>query len=351
MAGIDMAAYGLTGRLAAMAQERKETAVGRVLLQERGLYRVVSEAGEQMAEVSGRLRHEAKGASGFPAVGDFVWLESGDGQGNAMIQGILPRRSVFVRRAAGAGCAEQVVAANIDTVFICMALNGDFNLRRLERYLAVAWDSGAVPVVVLTKADLCDDVPRRLLEVSEAAAGVEILTVSAMEPEGWRALLPYIGVGRTVALIGSSGVGKSTLINRLLGAERLQTGGLRGDDRGRHTTTRRELFLLEHGGMVIDTPGMRELGLWAVDSGVGQSFADIEALAAGCRFRDCSHTGEPGCAVQRALDEGVLSMERLQSYRKLCAESRYAGDAESYLAEKKEKFRQIAKINRSARRK
>ena len=352
MANVDMTAYGLTGRLAALAREKKGSwTVGRVLLQERGLYRVVSETGEQMAEVSGRLRHEAKGAADFPAVGDFVWLEGEAGQGNAIIQGILPRRSVFVRRAAGAGCAEQVVAANIDTVFICMALNGDFNLRRLERYLAVAWDSGAVPAVVLTKADLCDDVPRRLLEVGEAAPGVELLTVSAVEPEGWRALLPLIGRGRTVALIGSSGVGKSTLINRLLGEERLETNGLRSDDRGRHTTTRRELFLLETGGMVIDTPGMRELGLWTVDSGVEQSFADIEALAAECRFRNCSHTGEPGCAIQKALDEGALSMDRLQSYRKLCAESRYAGDAEGYLAEKKEKFKQIAKINRRARRK
>lgn len=352
MADVDMTAYGLTGRLAALAEEQGgSAAVGRVLLQERGFYRVVSEAGEQMAEVSGRLRHGAKGAADFPAVGDFVWLEGGAAQGNAVIQGILPRRSVFVRRAAGSGCAEQVVAANIDTVFICMALNGDFNLRRLERYLAVAWDSGAVPVVVLTKADLCGDMARRLGEVRKAAAGAEVLTVSAVEPDGWRALLPYIGRGRTVALAGSSGVGKSTLINRLLGEERLVTGGLRSDDRGRHTTTRRELFLLETGGMVIDTPGMRELGLWAVDSGVEQSFADIEALAAQCRFRNCSHTGEPGCAVRAALASGELSGERLQSYQKLCAESRYAGNTEDYLAEKKEKFKQIAKINRSARRK
>lgn len=350
MADIDMAAYGLTGRLAALAQERAETeAVGRVVAQDRGSYRVVSASGERMAEVSGRLRYETEEAADFPAVGDFVWLREEDGF--ALIQGVLPRRSAFVRRAAGAVCARQVVAANIDTAFICMALNGDFNLRRLERYLAVAWDSGAVPVVVLTKADLCGSMAQRLSEVAGVAAGADVLTVSAVETDGLRALAPYLRPGKTVALLGSSGVGKSTLINRLLGEERLQTGGLRDDDRGRHTTTRRELFLLEQGGMVIDTPGMRELGLWEADEGLEQSFADIEALADGCRFGDCTHSGEPGCAVRAALESGLLTRERLQSYRKLRAESQYTADAESYLAEKKEKFKRIAKINRSARRK
>ena len=204
---------------------------------------------------------------------------------------------------------------------------------------------------MLTKADLCGDIADRLIAVGEVAAGAQVLTVSAVEADGWRALLPYIGGGKTGALIGSSGGGKSTLINRLLGEERLATNGLRGDDKGRHTTTRRELLMLETGGMVIDTPGMRELGLWAVDEGLEQSFADIEALAELCRYRNCSHLSEPGCAVREAVETGALSQERLQSYRKLCAESRYAGDAEGYLSEKKEKFKRIAKINRSARRK
>lgn len=254
-----MAVYGLTGRLAALALERAETeTVGRVIAQDRGSYRVVSATGERMAEVSGRLRYETEEAADFPAVGDFVRLREEDSL--AVIQGILPRRSAFVRRAAGTGCTEQVVAANIDTAFICMALNGDFNLRRLERYLAVAWDSGAVPVVVLTKADLCENMAQRLSEVACVAAGAEVVTVSAVQTDGLRALAPYLRPGKTVALLGSSGVGKSTLINRLLGEERLRTNGLRDDDRGRHTTTRRELFLLAQGGMVIDTPGMRELG-------------------------------------------------------------------------------------------
>ena len=208
-----------------------------------------------------------------------------------------------------------------------------------------------MPVVVLTKADLCENMAQRLSEVACVAAGAEVVTVSAVETDGLRALAPYLRPGKTVALLGSSGVGKSTIINRLLGEERLQTGGLRDDGRGRHTTTRRELFLLEHGGMVIDTPGMRELGLWDVDEGLEQSFADIEALAASCRFGDCSHGSEPGCAVRAAVESGSLARERLQSYQKLCAESRYAADTESYLAEKKEKFKRIAKINRSARRK
>lgn len=345
-----MAAFGLRNQYVALAQEyRKEYMVGRILSQERGLYRLISEKGEQFAEVSGKFRYKAKRISDFPAVGDFVFIDCNDMQGHAVIHDILPRKSVFIRKAAGTAHTEQVVAANIDTVFICMSLNNDFNIRRLERYISVAWDSGAIPVIVLTKSDLCSDLEQYISSVEKIAVGIDIVVTSGVEKNGYRKLLPYIQDGKTVALIGSSGVGKSTLINRLLGEERLETNGLRNDDKGKHTTTRRELFLIKQGGMVIDTPGMRELGLWDIDEGLDQSFADVEALAARCRFRNCSHTSEPGCAMKEAISKGELSKERWLSYQKLKAENRYAENSKEYLAEKKQKFKNIAKINKSVR--
>lgn len=347
---VHMADYGLSGQYPGSAPG-ENLCIGRILAQEKGLYRLVYEAGELPAEVSGKLRFQARSAIDLPAVGDFVWADCSRAGGPAVIHGILPRKSVFLRRSAGTAHTSQVVAANIDTVFLCMSLNHDFNLRRLERYLAVAWDSGAVPVIVLTKSDLCPDPAPQLRAVEECAMGVDILLTSALAEDGYQKLLPYLCPGKTVALLGSSGVGKSTLINRLLGQERLPTNGLRNDDRGRHTTTRRELFLLPRGGLVIDTPGMRELGLWDAGEGLDRSFADIEDLAAQCRFRDCSHTKEPGCAVQAALEHGTLSQDRWLSYRKLAAENQYAEDTGEYLSQKNEKFKNIAKINKSNQKK
>ena len=317
----------------------------RVVLQERGLYRIRTDRGEQNALVSGKFQYDALSASDYPVVGDFVLADCTDPQ-TAVIHRVLPRKSLFVRRAAGTGQAEQAVAANVDTVFLCMSLNNDFSLRRLERYLAVAWESGAQPVVVLTKADLCGNVAQKQLEVESVAVGVPILVVSSMAEDGYAQILPYVTAGRTVAFVGSSGVGKSTLINRLLGEERLATGGLRSDDKGHHTTTHRELLLLPNGAMVIDTPGMRELGMWDAASGVEQTFADIEALAARCRFRNCAHTGEPGCAVRAALKSGELDAGRWQSYQKLTVENAYAESSEHYLAAKEQKFKEISKINK-----
>jgi ribosome biogenesis GTPase len=258
----DMTLWGLTERFRALAAEFPSLTVGRVLSQEKGIYRVIHAQGEQSASVSGKYRYEARAVSDYPAVGDFVMLNTGDGSGQAVIHALLPRKSIFVRKAAGTSNSEQVVAANVDLVFICMSLNNDFNLRRLERYLSVAWESGAVPVILLTKADLCEDISEKKAAVSDVAVGVDVLVTSSIKNDGYESIQPYLIAGQTIALIGSSGVGKSTLINCLLGEERMKTNGLRNDDKGRHTTTHRELLLLPGGGIMIDTPGMRELGMW-----------------------------------------------------------------------------------------
>ena len=332
-------------RYVALGAEYPGLALCRVSLQEKGLYHILSAEGEQPATVSGRFQYVAAAVSDYPAVGDYVMADLNGGD-TAVIHHVLPRKSVFLRRAAGAAKTEQVVAANVDTAFLCMALNNDFNLRRLERYLTVARESGAAPVVLLTKSDLCGDLPEKLAQAESVAAGADIVTVSAMEDEGYNRLADYLVKGETLAFVGSSGVGKSTLINRLLGEDRLRTNGLRNDDKGRHTTTHRELLILPCGAAVIDTPGMRELGIWNADEGITATFADIEALAEKCRFKNCTHSTEPGCAVRAAIERGELSGERLSSYEKLRKENAYSEDAAGYLAAKEEKFRKIAKINK-----
>lgn len=341
----DMTAYGLRGQYEMPTDGCK---IGRILSQEKGMYFLISENGEQIAEVSGKFRNSAKEASDFPVVGDFVLADCEDTHNHAVIHEILPRKTVFSRKAAGKNTGKQIVAANIDTVFICMSLNNDFNLRRLDRYLSAAWDSGAVPVIVLTKSDLCPNIESFKNQVSEAAFGTDIITTTN-DDDSYKKLLQYIDTGKTAALIGSSGVGKSTLINRLLGEERLETNGLRNDDKGRHTTTRRELFLQSGGGMIIDTPGMRELGLWNAEKGIDKSFSDIEILAKQCKFSDCTHQSEPSCAVRNAIANGSLSKERFLSYQKLKAENAYFENTNEYLEQKKKKFKNIAKINKEQR--
>lgn len=320
----------------------------RVISQEKNMYKITDGKDVRCAVVSGKYRYEAQTVSDYPAVGDYAIAEWRENDSNAVITGLFPRKSCFIRKAAGTGKQEQVVAANIDTVFICMSLNNNFNIRRLERYLSVTYDSGATPVVVLTKSDLCSDVKDKIAEAIKAAPGADVVAISSLEGN-YEAVMKYILPDRTVAFIGSSGVGKSTLINKLTGTDRIATRETGSDDKGRHTTTHRELIALQNGAFVIDTPGMRELGMWDSGDGIDTAFADIEELSRNCKYADCTHTAEPGCAVLQALAAGTLDVGRLASYRKLKVENDYAADSSRYLEIKKAKFKEISKVNKSRR--
>lgn len=315
---------GLTDHFRLEAAKFKDLHLARVAVQHKDLYRIITEKGEIQAEISGRLAFAAKNPSYYPVVGDWVMVDRMDDiSGNAIIHHILGRISVFERKAAGTANQNQLIAANIDTVFICMSLNNNFNLRRLERYLSIAWESAATPVVILTKADLCEDIAAKLSAVYAVAIGVDVLVTTSLSDNGYSAVSKYTGESKTVAFVGSSGVGKSTLINRLLGENLLATKEVSGDDKGRHTTTYRQLIPLPTGGVVIDTPGMRELQIESAD--LSKSFADIEELSSNCRFTDCTHQSEPGCAVRQEIEQGLLPAERLASYQKLQTELKYQG--------------------------
>lgn len=321
----------------------------RVAEEHRGAYRLFSESGEWLAELAGKLRHEAKSRAELPAVGDWVIACANAGAARATVQRVLKRRSAFSRKIAGRKTEEQIVAANVDVALVVCSLNQEFNVRRIERYLALTWESGARPVLVLNKRDLCEDAEALQEKAETAAMGAPVLPTSAVRAEGIEELRKMVR-GETAALLGSSGVGKSSLINAMLGEQRQVTKEVRaGDHRGKHATTSRQLLLLPGGGVLIDTPGMRELQLWDVGVGIARTFGEIDKLAARCKFRDCAHQGEPGCAVQAAIEEGALEAERLESFHKLRREERFL-EAKQDAAARAERTKELRRLMKSVKR-
>ncbi len=315
----DLTALGWDDSLAEQFEPHARAGLrpGRVAVQHRGAYDVLTAEGELRCDVAGRLYEEATSPADLPAVGDWVAVAARPAEHAGTVQAVLPRRTKFSRKTAWQASEEQVLAANVDVVLIVSSLNDELNLRRLERYLTLAWESGARPVLVLTKADLADGVPTAVTAVESVAFGAPVLPVSSLTGEGLDELRAHLRPGVTAALLGSSGVGKSTLVNTLAGEELLETREIRDDGKGRHTTTRRELIQLPDGALVIDTPGMREVQLWIADEGLEEAFSDVTELFEHCRFSDCAHESEPGCAVKEALANGTVAPERWESYLKL----------------------------------
>ncbi|WP_128895615.1 ribosome small subunit-dependent GTPase A [Longirhabdus pacifica] len=320
--------------------------LGRVVQEHKHLYEVETEHGEMLAHLKGKFTFEAKERSDYPAVGDWVIINILLDEKKAVIHHVLPRISKLSRQAAGETTEEQVIAANVDTVFFVLALNNDFNVRRMERYMTMIWESGASPVIVLSKSDLCEDIPEKIKKVEVAAMGVPICVVSSVEEKGLEQLAPFLKEGKTIAVTGSSGAGKSTLLNTMYGEKRQKVNDIReSDHKGKHTTTNRELFLLPNGTIVMDTPGMRELKLWESDEDImDHTFSDIEQLALQCKYHDCSHQSEPGCAVQQAIEDNTLNTSRYQSYVKLQRELAYIARKSNKRAqlEERKKWKKIS---------
>jgi len=328
--------------------ERGDLLFARVVEMQRGWFRVAGEF-EGLTETSGRFRYDVTEASNMPAVGDWVGVRVAEGEGRGVIHVRLERQSTVSRTGAGEASSQQVLAANVDTIFVVCALAEDFNLRRIERYLTIAWDAGATPVVLLTKADICDDVDAACRGVRQRLAFVDVLAVSAVSGSGIDALDAYLRPGQTVVLLGSSGAGKSTLVNRLIGREEQRVGAIReSDGRGRHVTTARQLFEVRGGALLIDTPGLREVQAWDGESAVAGAFDDVNALAQGCRFSDCAHDGEPGCAVLEAVAAGRLDADRLEHFRRLVREAAFEARKhdKALAANTKRRWKQVHKAAR-----
>jgi ribosome biogenesis GTPase len=321
--------------------------LGRVAVQNKSNYVVYSEHGELAAEVSGKFMFDADAKEDYPAVGDWVVIRPLHDEQKGIIDAVLPRRTAFSRKEAGGRTEKQVLASNIDTVFIMTSLNHDFNLRRVERYLVLANESEINPVIVLSKSDLCEDVQNKIDEVNQIAKNVPVHAISSITKQGIDGLKKYITDGNTIAILGSSGVGKSTFINVLLGSDELKTEDVSSyKDKGHHATTRRELILIPGGGLIIDTPGMRELQLWEGEGGLENLFDDIEKLASQCKFSDCKHKSEPGCAVRRAIKKGELDEDRYKSYLKMAREIKYFEFRKDHLAsiQERKRWKKISKM-------
>jgi ribosome biogenesis GTPase / thiamine phosphate phosphatase len=327
---------GIPENIIKEAENYPDLTLGRVISQYNNYYKIATNDNELLAEVSGKFRYETTSVSNFPVVGDYVLLDrENDKNGYAIIHTLLDRFSLLSRKIAGNEHDIQGIAANIDKIFICMSLNNDYNLRRLERYLTISWESGAKPIIVLTKSDLCEDINNKLSEIEQIALGVDVVVTSNKNLNDYFPLLKYIKSGITIAFVGSSGVGKSTLINQLMGSELIDTNEISKTEKGKHTTTRKDLYLIPSGGIVIDTPGMREIGIEGSD--ISQTFIDIEELTKQCKFNNCKHENEPNCAVRKAIDESIISEERFINYQKLKKESEYEGLNSKQIDKKKTK--------------
>ncbi|MFC0271998.1 ribosome small subunit-dependent GTPase A [Metabacillus herbersteinensis] len=333
---LSLTKLGWNSHFEQFGQQYKDFQFGRISLEHKHLYRVLTEHGEVLANLSGKFRFSVQTEADHPSVGDWVVLSIREDEQKGTIHNCLPRFSKLSRKSAGNSGTEQLIATNIDTLFIVNALNQDFNLRRMERYLVMAWESGATPVLLLTKSDLCEDIEKKVRKVESVALGVSVHVISSIMKTGLDTLDPYLIEGKSVAIVGSSGVGKSTLVNSLLGVEKQKTQDSRSDDdRGRHTTTYRELISIPKGGILIDTPGMRELQLWGTEHALEQSFSDIEMLANNCYYRDCNHNTEPKCAIKAAIESGALASERFASFKKLQRELAFYERKEKRKAGKK----------------